>query len=355
MSAPLAAGVHLLVRVPDWLGDLVMSEPALRALDEHVSTFGGSMTLAGSPRLLAALDGNLPNAPRVDANDVNAWRGHDVALLFVNSFRSAWLAARARIPRRVGWSRNLRGWLLTETIAPAREAGRTPVSLGIPGRFPRYLPRPFGATCIELSGALAVPVRDSRPRLSPSAKGVSAVQRRLTSFGMRYDEPFVLANVGARPDSAKAYPVELWARALAEFAHRCAWPIVLACGPGEETPLRALLDGASRSPHFFACVDPIADLPELVALCNAARLFITADSGPRHIAVATDTPLVVVAGPTDPRHTADHTRSTRLIRVPVDCGPCHREVCPLTGAAHHACMRRVEPDLVAHAALELVR
>ena len=355
MSTPLAAGTRLLVRAPDWLGDLVMSEPALRALDEHVTTFGGSMTLAGSPRLLAALDGVLPNAARVDAGDAGAWRGHDAALLLVNSFRSAWLAARARIPRRIGWSRDLRGWLLTDAIAPAREVGGTPALLGITGRFPRYLPRPFGATCIELAGALAVPVRDTRPRLAPSAGGIGAAHRRLASFGMRYDEPFVLANVGARPDSAKAYPIELWARALTEFARRCAWPIVLVCGPGEEAPLRALLAGTSPSPHMFACVDPVADLPELVALSAAARLFLTADSGPRHIAVATNTPLVVVAGPTDPRHTADHTGSTRLIRVPVECGPCHREVCPLAGDAHHACMRRIDPELVARAALELVR
>ena len=76
---------------------------------------------------------------------------------------------------------------------------------------------------------------------------------------------------------------------------------------------------------------------------------LTADSGPRHLAVGLERPLVVVAGPTDPRHTADHLERTALLRVRVPCGPCHRERCPLAGAEHHACMARVAPRGAARA------
>jgi ADP-heptose:LPS heptosyltransferase len=90
-------------------------------------------------------------------------------------------------------------------------------------------------------------------------------------------------------------------------------------------------------------------LPELVALASLAEVVATADAGPRHVAAAAGARLVVVAGPTDPRHTADGTSRTTLLRVPVECGPCHRETCPLTGAARHRCMTLVDPGRVAQA------
>ena len=62
-----------------------------------------------------------------------------------------------------------------------------------------------------------------------------------------------------------------------------------------------------------------------------------------------------MAGPSDPRHTADHLGATRVLRVRVDCGPCHLEQCPLAGDAHHACMRLVEPTELAAAALDSLR
>lgn len=352
MSTRLGRGVRLLVRAPDWLGDLAMAEPALRAIAERAGELDGSLTIAGSPRLLELLDcaaEPLASARRVDAADASSWRDHDLALLFVNSFRAAWIAARAGIPRRVGYSRGARAWSLTDSIAPAREVGRTPVGLGIHGRWPRALPRPFGATCAELAMQIGVIVRDPRPRFAPTAREREACERRLRGFGLEASEPFVLASVGSRPGSAKGYPAELWARAIEELAASGGLPILLACGPGEEAALRdvrAVLSAARP----FACVDPVAGLRELVALCAAARAVLTADNGVRHVANAVGAPLAVLCGPTDPRHTADHLARTTLLRVPVACGPCHRERCPLSGAAHHACMRSIDPARLAAAA-----
>jgi heptosyltransferase II len=85
-------------------------------------------------------------------------------------------------------------------------------------------------------------------------------------------------------------------------------------------------------------------LTELCALIAGARLLVCTDSGPRHLAQALGTPCALVAGPTDPRHTADHAANVRLARVEVPCGPCHRERCPLTGADELNCMRNVQPE-----------
>jgi heptosyltransferase-2 len=149
-------------------------------------------------------------------------------------------------------------------------------------------------------------------------------------------------------------PPSTWSALCDELAHRTDMPMALVCGPGEEAALLEARAGAKRS-RVLPIVEPAAGLPELVALCSLAALFATADSGPRHVAVAVGTPVLVACGPTDPRHTADHLDATRIVRVEVPCGPCHREHCPLTGAEHHLCMRRIEVGALADAAEALLR
>jgi len=349
MSA-LQPGVRLAVRTPDWLGDLVMAEPTLRALERRVKELGGALTFIGDPRLLEVFDGAFPGVDRATSADPRSWRGHDVALLLVNSFRSAWQAARAGVRERVGYARDVRGWMLTTSIAPAREAGGVPVGLGLHGRPPRYLPRPYGAACIELAAALGVSVSDTRPRLRPSARGAEACARRLRRAGVEPGAPYVVVNVGSRPGSAKGYPAERWGAVLAALAPWREESILLVCGPGEEAQLNEARKHAGQA-ATFACLDPIASLPELVALCAGAKRVLTADAGPRHIANAVGARVVVVCGPTDPRHTADHLERTTLLRTPVECGPCHRERCPLHGVDELRCMRAIEPESVARAAL----
>jgi heptosyltransferase-2 len=347
MRAALVNGARLLVRVPNWLGDLVMAEPVLRCIDQN-----GGATLVGSPRLLSLFEGALPNCTRLYADEAQAWRAHDAALLLTGSFRSAWLAARARIPVRAGLSRDARGWLLTHAMAPAREVGGVPLGLGVHGRGRRWLPRPFGGVCVELASLLGVTVTDRQPRLSASWATRERVRARLERMGLTPGEPFVVANVGSRAGSAKGAPAELWSAMLAAFALRSSLPVALVCGPGEEDVLAEVL-ATSTHARCMPLVAPVLDLAELSALFAEARLLISADNGPRHLASAVGTPVAVVCGPTDPRHTADYLSRTRFVRANQECSPCHREICPLSGAANRACFTRIDPMEVARAALEL--
>jgi lipopolysaccharide heptosyltransferase II len=364
VSAPLDPRAKVLVRVPNWLGDLVQAEPVLRAIELHLLEGGpeGTLTLAGPARLLSLFEGRFPGAPRIEPGDRSRWRGHDAALLLTNSFESAWTAFWAGIPRRVGYARELRGGLLTDALRPAREAGRVPLGLGLAGRFPRHLPRPFGASCSELAAELGVLVRDPRPRLGVPPVARERVLARLAQGGIGAGDPFALLNVGSRPRSAKGYPPRAWGEVSLELARRTGMPQVLVCGPGEEAALEEALSIAG-STRVLAWPDTLqgpkraGELGELAALVARARVLLTSDSGPRHLAVAFGTPVAVAAGPTDPRHTADRLASTRLVRVEVPCGPCHRERCPIPerDRGFHACMRRIEPSALVDAAELLLR
>ena len=344
------------MRLPSWLGDLVQAEPALRALGARVPA--DRLSLAAPADLLALLDGVLPGARRLPVAGRGGeraadWRGHDVAVLLTGSFRSAWTAALAQIPRRVGHARDLRRWLLTDALRPALERGGVPLGLGRPRRSrlgPRYLPRPFGATCVELVGLLGVGVRDPRPRLSFEP---AYAQRVLARLGLDAGEDYVVANVGARPGSAKGFPPASWVRVLDVLAASLDAPVVLTSGPGEEEAVREVARAVRRA-RVLPCAGPAASLVELAALLAGARLVLATDSGPRHLAVAVGAPVASVSGPTDPRHSADQLRRQRMLRVEVPCGPCHRERCPLAGAHANRCMHEVDPEDMARLALELV-
>lgn len=343
---------RILVRLPSWLGDLVMAEPALGALVQEVGA--QRVSIAAPEHLLPVLEGMYPGVRRLGhrgrgGESMREWRGHDVALFFTNSWRSAWVAWRAGIGRRVGWSRDLRAPLLSDALVPALERGAKPLGLGRTGRGRRYLPRPFGAGCLELLGRLGISVARTRPRLRASPGGEQRAAARLEQLGLARGEPYHLASVGARAHSAKAYPVRSWVRTLDRIATRSGSSaggtpaLLLLVGPGEEAVLRSLLDH-SRHPRLLAVADPVAGLPELVALAAGARHAWVTDGGVRHVIAASGTPLTWVAGPSDPRHTADHLETQALLREEVPCGPCHRERCGVSGEGEHACMRRIEPE-----------
>jgi len=351
VTAPLPRDAPALARLPNWLGEAVMALPAVEALEQHLRA-EGSLSLV-LPRAFAPLfSAHLPTARLLAPED--DWRGHDTAFLFTNSFRSAWHALRARIPRRVGQARELRGLLLTDCYTPALERGQLPPGRARRRGWPSYLPRPFGADCTELVQALGVPVRSEQPRLAPTSEERTAIDTRLSAEGVDPDEPIVALNVGARADSAKAYPAELWAEVLARLASTEAPRAVLVCGPGEQSSLNAVVAACSGSAPT-ALVEPVLSLRELVALGARAQLALSADGGAVHVLRAAGAPAVVLCGPSDPRHGARNGAGGAVLRHPVPCGPCHLEQCPLPPAEHHACMRGLAPERVAAACLATLR
>jgi heptosyltransferase-2 len=194
-------------------------------------------------------------------------------------------------------------------------------------------------------------VADPCPRLTVGAAADAAVGERLERAGFGR-EPFLLLNSGGRRGGAKTFPALRFHAVLAALLEGAPLRAVVVAGPGEEESVRETTRGLPPE-RVLAWIDPVADLQGLAALAARARLVLTADSGPRHVAAAVGARVVALLGPSDPRHGAACTTRTDLVRIDVPCGPCHRELCPLEPPDHHVCMREI--DLDALVALVLAR
>jgi len=330
------------VRLPNWVGDVVMATPALRALrsahPEAEITLEGRPFLAGLVCGLASVDVFLADPGRgalARARELRQ-RGFDWAVLLPDSTRAALGPFLARIPVRAGYAREpLRRALLTHALPPPSEGGRrVPISM-----IERYL---------RITRALGCPDAGSALELAVDAGARERALKRLAEAGLAPGERTLVVTPGAAFGSSKLWPPESFAAAADAIARRHGLHAVLAPGPGEEAIARRIAE--TMQERAIVLADPPTSLAELVALVAGAALQLGNDTGPRHVAVACGVPAVVVMGPTDPRHTAHLLERQRVLREDVPCSPCHLKVCPID----HRCMTRVRPERVAAAAAELL-
>ncbi len=354
MTRALALDRRVLVRLPAWLGDCVMAEPLVRALLSTKS----AVTLVGSARIAEGLGwSNARNVlfvalERGESPHAFDWRGHDVALLLDGSWRGAWAAVRAGIPERIGFATGSRSSLLTLALTPALERGGVPLGIGRAGGGLRRLPRPFTSACIELAALAGLEVRDRAPRIDPSLAVIERVAARFARSGVSELERCVLVHAGGRANSSKAVPPATWIAILRQVRERSRVPIVLACARGEELPARAVAAGV---PGSVLLDDPPLGIAETAAAHRFAAVALAADGGSAHLAkAASSVPLIVIHGPTDPRHVADHRPGVFTARVEVECGPCHDEHCRIATDARDQCMRRLDTLSLAARTVELL-
>ena len=334
---------RIVVVLPTWVGDTVMATPALRALRRAAPD--AELVVFGRPLLFGLLEGgdlfdravaNHKGKGRVRAN-VAALReiGADLAVILPHSFRTAWEVFRAGIPRRVGYRREGRGWMLTESIAPHRVRGK-------------IVPVPMVFQYLELVALLgAVPDGDG-PKLPVSEELRARGDAALRELGVDDTDRLIVLNPGASFGPSKIWPVEYLSEVADHFMREGAKVLIL-CGPGEEELGATIAE---------LCEGPVIDTGRAVLplditkpVLARANLMITTDAGPRHVSVSQGTPTIVLMGPTDPRYTDSHLGESVVLRRDVPCGPCHLKVCPLD----HRCLREIRPAEVIEWSERLIR
>jgi len=332
---------EILVRGTNWIGDAVMTLPALTALHDHFPQ--ARLTVLTRPWAADVYNGQAGVA-RVMTYEpagrhrglAGAWRlirelAHfDLALLFQNAFSAALFPALARIPERWGYARDGRGWLLTRAVRVE------PSDLTVHQVF-YYL---------NLLKKLGIPAPYRPPRLPLEEAALAESETILSQAGLG-GVPYLALAPGAAFGPAKRWPE-------AEFAR--AARLILSRRPGGTVILGGLEEAPAAARLTEMLPDPKLNLAGRTTLATAkaalsrATLLLTNDSGLMHLGGALDVPLVAVFGPTDPTATAPLGLS-RLIKSRASCAPCLKRVCPLP---RQICFDEVSPALVAEAALELL-
>jgi heptosyltransferase-2 len=336
---------HLLVRLPNPLGDAVLATPALRGL--RAALPGTRITWAGGPAALAALDG------LEDRDDVvpvagpfargalapfragRMWRriGPDAVLLLTHSFSSGLAARRSGARVRVGSAGGGRGLLLTDRVQLPRE-----------GR--RFAPRPMTRTYLDLAAPFGARDDGRAPLLVSTPFDEDRASRRL---GARTPgRALVVVNPGAAFGPSKVCPPKTLGAILRAVADASGAEVLVVCGPGEEALARAV--GEATGPDARTTADDPPDLGELKALLACADAVLTTDAGPRHVAEAVGAPTVVLMGPTDPRWT-EGSRAVVVRNESLSCLACHLRHCPLEG---HPCLEGLDPARVAAEVLRVL-
>ncbi len=336
-SASLSKAAHLVVRVPNWVGDLVMATPLLAALGECQAWSRCTILVRGH---LADVLAAGPWSAEVrsiagQAEELAVLRElrPDAALLLTNSWGAAWRAWRAGIPMRAGAALSGRRILLTHTVVPPTQDGRrSPIPTA-------HLLRDVGGLCGLLPRSL-------HPVLGLREEHAAQQRERLAELGIESGaDPrsgYVLCCPGAAFGAAKLWPPENFAAALDGIHERYGWRAVITGGPGEESLMERVRESCEHPALSLAAER--RDLQRLKPLVRDARLLLVGDSGPRWYAAAFDVPCVTLMGPNFPELTATSLELGEVVRRDdLECSPCLSRTCPL---GHHLCMTGISVERV---------
>jgi heptosyltransferase-2 len=319
---------NILVRATNWVGDAVMSLPALRAIRERFPT--ARISILAKP-WVADLYGRESFIDEIILySGQSPWRtGHelrtrrfDCAILLQNAFEAAWIAWLARIPTRIGYKRDGRQLLLTRSVDVPK-----------PGEIPRH-ERFYYLELLRRAGLI-----DALP-----AGEAIRLRRGVAGNGKR----IIGVSPGAAYGTAKRWLPERFAQSAGTLATVRGASIAIFGTKGE----RDLCEEVARllNGHHVTNYAGQTTLAQFIDLASGCELFLTNDSGSMHIATALGVPTVAIFGATDDTTTGPTGLNARVVRQPVDCSPCLLRECPID----HRCMTGVGADRVVTEALELL-
>lgn len=333
----------ILVRSTNWLGDAVMTTPAIDGLRRRFPR--AHITVLANP-LTAPLFSPHPSVDEVMlferagrhkgvagrfrlAGELRE-RSFDLAVILPNSFDAALVTFLAGIPARLGYRSDGRGFLLTHSV-PVTERTR----------------RLHHVECYrELLASHGIPAVPGGLSLSLTEAERERAAHLLAEAGIGPEDFLLGINPGAAYGSAKRWYPDRFAEVARELSSRWDAKVLITGGPAETGIAADIAELLGRG-----CLNMAGktDLRLLMALIGRCNFFVTNDSGPMHVAAALGTPLVAIYGPTDSTTTSPFSERAAVVRVPVDCAPCLKRECP----SDHRCMTAVTAALVVEAAVAL--
>lgn len=334
--------MKILVRGTNWIGDAVMSVPALRELRRifpdaqitlHTRTWAdGLFRDASFIDEIVTFDKNRWKFRDVlDNSDFLKGDGYDLAILFPNSFESALTSFLTRIPRRIGYNKDLRGLLLTDPIAVPEWNNRRHEVF--------YYLNLIAETERLMLGRDTVSQAIPNITLEISNERRTDARKQISHFGIDPAKPTIALGVGSTNSRAKRWLAENYAK-LNDRLQTELNVNVLLVGSKEETDVaNEVVALSDKKPLNIAGK---TDLAEAVAILSEIDLLISNDMGLAHLAPAVGTQTLVIFGPTNAETTRPFSDNAEVIRKVVECSPCMLRDCPID----HRCMTWITVDKV---------
>ena len=327
---------RILVRSTNWIGDAVMTIPAVRTIRQGFPD--AEITMLALPwvadvfrhspwvdRLLLYERQGRHHGVRGRLRLVQelASRRFDVAILLQNAFEAALVTSLARIPVRAGYTTDGRGVLLTHGV-------RKPPDIG--GRHQVHYYQEM------LAGLGLRPGPDRLElHLSPEAEEHARYTMRCFREDRQVRGPVVGLNPGAAYGPAKRWPARRFGELVRLLAGRCD-PLILVFGTDADRQAARLIRENCPRPDRVLDLTGRTDLARALAFIDQCDVFVTNDSGLMHAAAALDVPVVAIFGSTDHVATGPFCKRAVIVRRPMQCSPCKKTHCP---QGHFQCMEQV--------------
>lgn len=341
---------RVIVRGTNWVGDAVMTVPALRELRRLLP--GAQITLATRPwakELFADVDflDDLliydRRGPWSAIKQTAEWRrgNFDLAILFPNAFEAALIPALARVPFRIGYATDGRTRLLTNPLpVPEWRSSRHEIFyyLNIVEELERELFDSVHMADCPPDASLHI----SEPHQS-EASGL------LRAHGVREGRALVALCPGSINSRAKRWPAERYGALADSLIDELSAEVLLIGSPEEQDVSQEVRRQMRNKPIMLTGETSLAQVAAVLSLVD---LLVTNDTGPAHIASGLGRPTLVIFGPTNPLTTRPFSPAAEILREPPDCAPCMLRDCPID----HRCMTAISPqDVLERARLLLGR
>ncbi len=345
---------RILIRGTNWLGDAVMTTPAMERLrasfpNAHIALLATPLTAGlfqGSPLVNEIIEyRRREQGVKAFFDAVRQIRSgrFEAALLFQNAFEAALIAWLGGIKLRIGFAEQGRSALLTHKLhrgADHRNRHQTNDYLDIVAECER----------VCLGDTFKPAIENPLPSLVATTAQRQAAKEKLQDFEITDQRPLVALNTGATNSRAKCWPTDRFAELAGRLNKELNAQIVLIGGQAE----RDYADNVFRQIGKRHTVNLAGktSMPELIGLLAECDLLVSNDTGPAHVAAALGTPTLTIFGPTNEFETSPTGLHSQLVRADsIECARCMHRDCPID----HRCMTWLTTDAVFAQACKLLQ
>ena len=337
---------NILIRVPNWLGDTMMSTPVARAVKNAFPQ--ARISILAKP-VFSTFWKDFPGVEEVvvlEKGFPGFWRTvstlkqkrFDAVLIVPTSFSSAFLAFAADIPVRIGWGGEGRDLFLTQVVPHPRPRQK-------------HLVREY-LDLVQKGFDVPLKQKEAGLECSISRETLRGLERVFDDTGVPSQKSFIAFSPGATYGQAKRWPLPYWKELIGRlFAERKEDFLILG-GLEEEPYLKPLMEGwapaESKRLHLLAGRTSPTILAAMLSRC---KLLVTNDTGPMHVAAAARTPTVALFGSTSPTWTRPFGTGHEVIYKHLECSPCFQRTCPIG----YKCLHAISVEEVASCVTKILR